>query len=67
MRPNTCAPLAEVLKLNGFATAQFGKCHEVPVWESSPAGPYDRWPCPGNGFEHFYGFWAGRPTSGTRP
>src|SRR6186997_1248574 len=59
LRPNTCAPLAEVLKLNGFATAQFGKCHEVPVWESSPAGPYDRWPSPGNGFEHFYGFLGG--------
>jgi arylsulfatase A-like enzyme len=59
MRPNTCAPLAEVLKLNGFATAQFGKCHEVPVWESSPADPYDRWPSPGNGFEHFYGFLGG--------
>jgi arylsulfatase A-like enzyme len=59
MRPNTCAPLAEILKLNGYATAHFGKCHEVPVWESSPAGPYDRWPSPGNGFEHFYGFLGG--------
>ena len=36
MRPNTCAPLAETLKLNGYSTAQFGKCHEVPVWETSP-------------------------------
>ncbi len=35
MRPNTCAPLAETLKLNGYSTAQFGKCHEVPVWETS--------------------------------
>ena len=32
LRPNTCAPLAEVLKLNGYSTAQFGKCHEVPVF-----------------------------------
>ena len=39
VRPNTCAPLAETLKLNGYATAQFGKCHEVPVWETSPLGP----------------------------
>ena len=39
VRPNTCAPLAETLKLNGYATAQIGKCHEVPVWETSPAGP----------------------------
>jgi hypothetical protein len=42
LRPNSCAPLAEVLKLNGYATAQFGKCHEVPVWETSPAGPFNR-------------------------
>jgi arylsulfatase len=59
MRPNTCAPLAEILKLNGYSTAQFGKCHEVPVWETSPLGPFDRWPTPGNGFEHFYGFIGG--------
>ena len=32
VRPNTAAPLAETLKLNGYSTAQFGKCHEVPVW-----------------------------------
>jgi len=25
--PNTAAPLAKTLKLNGYATAQFGKCH----------------------------------------
>jgi arylsulfatase len=59
VRPNTMAPLAETLKLNGYATAQFGKCHEVPVWETSPAGPFDRWPSPGNGFEYFYGFIGG--------
>jgi arylsulfatase A-like enzyme len=59
VRPNTCAPLPEMLRLNGYATAQFGKCHEVPVWETSPHGPFDRWPSPGGGFEHFYGFIAG--------
>ena len=59
MRPNTCAPLAETLKLNGYATAQFGKCHEVPVWETSPLGPFDNWPSGGGGFEYFYGFIAG--------
>ncbi|MGY4768194.1 arylsulfatase [Kribbella sp. CWNU-51] len=59
LRPNTCAPLAEVLKLNGYATAQFGKCHEVPVWETSPMGPFDNWPTGGGGFEHFYGFLGG--------
>lgn len=58
MRPNTCAPLADVLRMNGYATAQFGKCHEVPVWEASPAGPFDRWPT-GSGFEYFYGFIGG--------
>ena len=58
IRPNTCAPLAEVLKLNGYSTAQFGKCHEVPVFESSPIGPFHHWPT-GSGFEHFYGFIGG--------
>ena len=59
MRPNTAAPLAETLKLNGYSTAQFGKCHEVPVWETSPMGPFDDWPTGGGGFEHFYGFIGG--------
>ena len=59
MRPDTCAPLPETLKLNGYSTAHFGKCHEVPVWETSPMGPFDRWPSGGNGFEYFYGFLGG--------
>jgi arylsulfatase A-like enzyme len=59
IRPNTCAPLAETLKLNGYATAQFGKCHEVPVWETSPLGPFDSWPGGGGGFEYFFGFIGG--------
>src|SRR5512136_2944201 len=59
MRPNTCAPLAETMKLNGYNTAQFGKCHEVPVWQTSPVGPFDAWPTGGGGFEHFYGFLGG--------
>jgi arylsulfatase A-like enzyme len=58
MRPNTCAQLAEILKLNGYSTSQFGKCHEVPVWETSPLGPFGRWPT-GSGFEYFYGFIGG--------
>jgi arylsulfatase A-like enzyme len=57
--PNTCSPIARTLKLNGYATAQFGKCHEVPVWETSPAGPFDAWPTGGGGFEYFYGFIGG--------
>ncbi|MFY9886158.1 MAG: arylsulfatase [Candidatus Cybelea sp.] len=58
IRPNSMAPLPEILRLNGYSTAQFGKCHEVPVWEASPVGPFDRWPT-GSGFEYFYGFVAG--------
>ncbi|MBK8293439.1 MAG: arylsulfatase [Solirubrobacterales bacterium] len=59
LRPNTKAPLAMTLKLNGYSTAQFGKCHEVPVWQSSPMGPFDSWPSAGGGFETFYGFIGG--------
>jgi arylsulfatase A-like enzyme len=58
VRPNTCAPLAQILQLNGYSTAQFGKCHEVPVWQTSPMGPFDAWPT-GSGFEYFYGFIGG--------
>jgi arylsulfatase A-like enzyme len=56
--PNHCAPLAKMLKYNGYSTAQFGKCHEVPAYETSGAGPFDRWPT-GQGFEYFYGFVGG--------
>ncbi len=55
IRPDNAAPIAETLRLNGYSTAQFGKCHEVPVWETSPMGPYTQWPT-GSGFEYFYGF-----------
>ncbi|HKH52438.1 MAG TPA: sulfatase-like hydrolase/transferase, partial [Mycobacterium sp.] len=55
IRPDTAAPLAEILKLNGYSTAQLGKCHEVPVWETSPVGPFNQWPL-GSGFKYFYGF-----------
>jgi arylsulfatase A-like enzyme len=59
LRPNTCAPLAQTLVLNGYSTAQFGKCHEIPVWQTSPLGPFDAWPTGGAGFEYFYGFVGG--------
>ena len=58
IRPKEKAPIAETLKLNGYSTAQFGKCHEVPVWEVTPAGPFHQWPT-GSGFEYFYGFVGG--------
>jgi len=57
--PKNKAPLAMTLKLNGYSTAQFGKCHEVPVWETSPLGPFSQWPTGGGGFEYFYGFIGG--------
>ena len=58
IRPKSTAPLAEILKQNGYSTAQFGKCHEVPVWKTSPVGPFDLWPT-GSGFDYFYGFIGG--------
>ncbi len=57
--PKSKAPLPMTLKLNGYSTAQFGKCHEVPVWQTSPMGPFDQWPTGGGGFEYFYGFIGG--------
>src|SRR5258705_9279997 len=32
-RPNSVAPLAEMLRLNGYSTAAFGKSHETAAWE----------------------------------
>lgn len=58
IRPQSITPMAEVLRQNGFNTAFFGKCHEVPAWEISPVGPQDRWPTR-SGFEKFYGFLGG--------
>lgn len=57
-RPNSVAPLAEMLRLNGYSTAAFGKSHETAAWEVSPSGPTDRWPTR-SGFDHFYGFIGG--------
>jgi arylsulfatase A-like enzyme len=57
-RPNNVAPLAEMLRLNGFSTAFFGKNHETAAWEVSPSGPTDRWPTR-SGFDKFYGFIGG--------
>jgi arylsulfatase len=58
VRPQTITPMAEVLRLNGYNTAAFGKYHETPPWEISIAGPQDRWPTR-SGFEKFYGFIGG--------
>lgn len=56
--PNTAANIAKILKYNGYSTAHFGKCHEVPAWETSSVGPFEHWPT-NNGFEKFYGFVGG--------
>ncbi len=56
--PSEVAPVAEMLRLNGYATAAFGKWHETAAWEASVAGPFDRWPTR-QGFDKFYGFLGG--------
>jgi arylsulfatase len=57
-RPPSVAPLAEILRLNGYNTAAFGKWHLTPLWETSSSGPFDLWPTR-SGFEKFYGFLGG--------
>ncbi len=56
--PNSTAPVAEMLRLNGYSTAAFGKWHETAAWEASVSGPFDRWPTR-QGFDKFYGFIGG--------
>lgn len=56
--PNSVAPLAEMLRLNGYSTGAFGKWHETAPWEISVSGPYARWPTL-QGFDKFYGFMGG--------
>ena len=53
--PKSTATIAEILRDNGYATAMFGKAHNTPETEISPAGPFDNWPT-GQGFDYFYGF-----------
>ena len=56
--PSTTAPVAEMLRLNGYSTGAFGKWHETAAWETSVSGPFDRWPTR-QGFDKFYGFLGG--------
>ncbi|MBI1345145.1 sulfatase-like hydrolase/transferase [bacterium] len=56
--PKDCGTVGEVLWQNGYCTAWIGKNHNTPPWETSAAGPFDRW-ANGLGFEYFYGFNAG--------
>jgi arylsulfatase len=57
-RPDSVAPLAKMLRYNGYSTAAFGKNHETAAWEVSASGPTDRWPTR-SGFDKFYGFMGG--------
>jgi len=58
VRPDSVAPLAEMLRLNGYSTSFYGKNHETATWEVSPSGPTTRWPNR-SGFDEFYGFMGG--------
>jgi arylsulfatase A-like enzyme len=49
------ATIAQILRLNGYNTAMFGKHHNVPAEERSEAGPFDAWPT-NLGFEYYFGF-----------
>jgi arylsulfatase len=71
--PQSKRGLGNILKLNGYNTAWFGKNHNVPDWQTSQAGPFELWPV-GLGFEYFYGFvggdtsqWAPAVVENTRP
>jgi arylsulfatase A-like enzyme len=60
------ATVARLLQANGYATAWFGKDHNVPTYEATDAGPHSQWPT-GQGVDYFYGFIGGdmdqwRPT-----
>ena len=73
LEPQSKRGMGDILKLNGYNTAWFGKNHNVPDWQTSQAGPFDLWPA-GLGFEYFYGFiggdtnqWAPALVENTRP
>ena len=57
-RPLSVAPVTEMLRLNGYSTAAFGKYHETAPWEVSVSGPFSGWPTR-SGFDKFYGFIGG--------
>ena len=58
VRPDSCSTVGEMLRHWGYVTSYFGKCHEVPPYEVSVSGPFDRWPAR-SGFDKFYGYLAG--------
>lgn len=56
--PRSTATIGEMLSPNGYATAWFGKNHNVPENQTSAIGPFDCWPVR-RGFDYFYGFVGG--------
>jgi arylsulfatase A-like enzyme len=64
--PENAVCVAETLRRNHYNTAAFGKWHNTPDFETSPAGPYDRWPS-GHGFEYFWGFQGGETNNWNPP
>lgn len=64
--PADAASIAQILRLNGYNTAAFGKWHNVPDYETGPSGPFDHWPT-GKGFEYFYGFLGGEADQWNTP
>lgn len=58
LMPRSAATIATILQLNGYTTAWFGKDHNIADWETSQAGPFDRWP-QRQGFDFFFGFIGG--------
>jgi arylsulfatase A-like enzyme len=59
--------IGEILRLNGYDTSWFGKDHNVPLWDTSQAGPFTEWPTgPIKGFDYYYGF-IGDDTSQWQP
>jgi len=56
--PASAATFAEILREYGYMNAWFGKNHNVPDWETSLVGPFDRWAAD-LGFDYFYGFVGG--------
>ncbi|MGI9244815.1 MAG: arylsulfatase [Verrucomicrobiales bacterium] len=56
--PASAKGYADILKKAGWSTMFIGKWDHTPQWESTFAGPFDRWPS-GDGWEHFYGFMSG--------
>lgn len=71
--PKSAAMLSQILQMNGYATAAFGKWHLIPESEDKVSGPFDHWPTH-QGFDEFYGFlngetdqWYPELTHGTEP